>query len=261
MNNSPTRIGSLLSLALLLSACGQQLYPTEFTGQPQPPCTVAGTPFAKKDFAKYEKKSDPPEYQWDDLYKEQLKKILTAHEKMLFSSKEQELECAAPSYQQLLPASPPLKELAGQLPAYKNRASKLSEMDIVPVLLEWQRTYECAMHEESVYASPHVQKELSNNDGGVFDDSVPLSFPGIAQEVARRQAFIEWEVKSSRAILERLVTLLGGFDRLRPLSAELLCLGRASADIRNSLSLVAESSACLPRALDVKDSLRDFDLN
>lgn len=261
MNRKLLALAGLL-LPLLLAGCGQELYPDESDATPLPPCQTAGTPFADQDFATFKGSATLPLQQdysaWRKLYRDELQKVVDAHEKLLFGDDTQQLTCDAATYQKMLPGSDALKKLAGKLPAFKQTASQLSEMDIVPVLLEWERVYECSLNEEYTYAEPNIDQELAKKGG----DFAQFRTINIVNETAvPRRTYIESEMLAVRALNTRLDTILGGLDRLTPLAAEVSCLERATADIRNSMSLIGEASACLPRALDDKNSLRDFDFN
>ena len=263
MNSSPRAATGILLLALplLLAACAEQVAPNELSVAPLPPCSAEGSPFADEEFAKYDPSdsSKPPTYRWHEIYESQVKAVVDAHAKILLgeddgSGPSARLQCTAQTYREMFPASGALQSLASLLPGFKGRAGQLSEMDIGAVLIEWLRVYECAMKEEATFVAPHVEQEFIKHS--VKD----ATYGNHALEVKRRIAYIENALRSGRALTERLMTLIGGFSRLRPLAAELTCLERTSADIRNNLALLGDASTCLPRALNARGSLRDFDI-
>lgn len=251
---------SVIALAAALGACAQQTAPNELSGSPLPACSAEGTPFATTNFAVYDPSDStrPPTYGWHDIYESQVRAVVDEHLRVLLgegnASAAQQVRCDAATYRDMFPAGGALQALASSLPAFRGRTDRLSEMDIGAVLIEWLRVYECAMKEEGVEWTMYAHVERDFRTYGVKDRTPK-------EEALQRAAYIENALRSGRALTERVLTLLGGFGRLRPLAAELTCLERMSADIRNNMSLLAETSACLPRALNARGSLRDFDLN
>ena len=138
------------------------------------------------------------------------------------------------------PSALPPPELAALLPPWKesSRLAHLSEMDIGPVLLEYLRTYECSLSERDNLLFIIVPREHGTDsmERGLYQDTV-----------AEQSELITHERSIARATLDRTLLILGGLDRLTPLGADIECLKRTSLDIRNSLGLVSQAAACLPR--------------
>lgn len=257
MNSRRCAAIGLIALAALFSGCGRQEYRDEFSGEKQEACTAEGSPFADKDFAEFDNIYISPEYKnWEEIFEEQVKDVIDAHAKVVLGEEEeggtQPVSCTAETYREMLPASDALRTLAGKMPAFKKRKDKISEMDISAVLLEWLRVYQCALQEHSAFAETQIAREMSK-----IEEPTQTA---IASEAKIRRAYIEGQLQRSDALIARLVVLLGGLNRLRPIVAELECLERASADIRNGLALMADASACMPKALNARTSVRDFDL-
>ncbi len=262
INNSAPSIGRLtIVAAILLTGCAGQYMPPEYSGELLPACSKENTPFADKDFANYSKADEKgPTYQWGELFDEKVQEVVDAHMRLLLPPEKKadpdaggqndskSPVCTAATYREMIPASSKLSALANALPGFKNRRKQLSEVDMDAVLLEWLRVYQCSLKEEETFAQQHIQQESNDNDSP-YD---------VEAELERRRSFIEYELSTSQQKISRLMTVLGGLNRLRPLTAELTCLERTSADIRNNISLLSEASACLPRALNAKTSLRDF---
>ncbi len=147
-----------------------------------------------------------------------------------------------------------LLDLAAKLPPWSDDEdiSRLTERDIGAVLLEHLRIYECSLKEHAFFLPSDIDEELLRRGGGKYERSLHT------EELSERQEEIGAELKLSRRALHRTLAAIGGIDRLRPLSASLECLQRASLDIRNILGLTADTAACLPRTWDARGSLRDL---
>ena len=86
----------------------------------------------------------------------------------------------------------------------------------------------------------------------------PVRWYEIFQEHAVQRGKIVEELATTRDTMHRLLSLIGGMERMRILTAELECVQRASLDARNAFGLAAETASCLPRVWDHKDPLRDY---
>lgn len=243
MNKRLTRTGArmlLLSLALTLAACTDNN--TARQGQRSErlaPCAADGSPFA-----------DLPFREWEAYYHERVQEVIEAHMDSLTKTTTLPLQCTAESYADLVPASGPLRQLASTLPAYRDGAADLTEVDMAPVLLEFLRVYECSMKQREEYLSVYVPREESSGRTMNLGDFFEVK--------AEQKKIMEEEMRVSRLALERTLGLVGGYDRLRPLTLDIECIKRASLDLRNVLGLAADASACLPRAWDTHGSLREL---
>ena len=148
--------------------------------------------------------------------------------------------------------SPPtsaLESLAEELPGWRSKGN-LSEEDMAAVLLDYHQVYECSLQARAFTLSSDVAAGMSA-EGELFV-SVTKYWSVLEQE---RKA-IDDELVISRGALRRALQYVSGRGRLHPLENALVCFERATLDIRNSLSLAAEASACLPRIWDARTSLR-----
>ncbi len=170
---------------------------------------------------------------WKDRYETRVDGIVNAH-----LARKNAVNCTE------LVREPPtdeLRALASQLPPWKSNGGTLSENDMAAVLLEHLRVYGCAMKQ-------HLTADLPDIYNGTLDSTMHTNRRGEAEQ----------ELVLAPATLERTLQLLSGMDRLRPIDDALQCLSRTSLDIRNTLGLAAETSACLPRIWDAKGSLRSL---
>lgn len=187
---------------------------------------------------------------WPDMYHERVDKVIEEY------LEKAELECDAENYGELLRAGPELYDLAASLPTWQDSAVPLTRFDTARVLLEYLRVYECALMEfdEFLYFDTTIEMGREDPSLGMFD----IFMSDLMVEGQERAGLIAKERATARKILQRVLKLIGAFERLRPIEAELECMQRLSLDIRNVSALTAEASACLPRTWNAKDSLRDF---
>ena len=187
---------------------------------------------------------------WSEAYHSTVDSVVNRHLNPGSSS----VECLGESVHELRPPSGAMLELASQLPPWQKRGTgDLSRHDIAAVLLEFLRTYECALAERNYFLYSSVKREL---DAGLPDDDV-LLYRDVFTEAQEQREKIVHEVTVSRPALYRTLSWTAGVGN-NILEAEVECLQRASLDIRNSLAIGAEAAACLPRVWDAKDTLRDI---
>ncbi|TSC80514.1 MAG: hypothetical protein G01um101425_168 [Candidatus Peregrinibacteria bacterium Gr01-1014_25] len=239
-------LGMWGSLLLLLGFCGLQyvstVVPEGQRAERLTSCTADGTPFASLEFS-----------QWASTFHGTVDSVVAAHLKRR-KSLQIPVRCAASGVRHTELPTDELEKLARALPPWKGRsnvslfsgpsqAPDLSEDDIGPVLLEFLRTYECSMTEYQL----EKQLQQSGESTAVF----------VLRANSERRTMRE-ELQVARAAVGQTLVMLGGIGRLNPLLREFLCLERASIDLRNGLGLVAEASACLPRAWDARGTVRDL---
>lgn len=145
-------------------------------------------------------------------------------------------------------ASVALLILAGYLEPLGS--GSITEDDLAAVLLEYLRIYECTLREHEPVASLYVEDDLKAGSG--------VNIVDLGKETMDRTLKITEELRTARPTMHRLLATIGTLDRLRPLQSSLECFQRSSLDIRNLMGLTADVSACLPRALDARGSLRDL---
>ncbi|MCF7844707.1 MAG: hypothetical protein K9M03_02670 [Kiritimatiellales bacterium] len=153
--------------------------------------------------------------------------------------------------------------------------NKLSQLDVGTVLLEYLQMYECAMVERSLFLVRDTLSQEQNREKRIkelkedaSDDVLeallkiiknrPLSWARYIEFVAGDRQLILQELTQARRSLERTLSFLSSYNRMRPIDMELTCLQQASLDIRNGLALAADASSCLPRIWNNKDVLRDY---
>ncbi len=185
--------------------------------------------------------------------------VIDAHVNDLADVNTLPLTCTANDYRGLLTPSSALSSLAARLPEWgPSRAAELSEADLGSVLLEHLRAYECALYRRQQFLEVFIIRERGTTGKVNDEDVTTMPSADLSQEQQRQQALIENEIETARPALERTLAFIGGIDRMRPLTAELECLKRASLDLRNATGLMAESASCMPKVWDARGSLRDL---
>lgn len=244
MNKFP----AILTATLMLGACvGSLGSPVRSDGDRLDACTAEESPFAIV-----------PPSKWIETYHETVDDVIESHLESLQDINTAALRCTAGDYASLVEPTAALRDLAASLPAWNSDARKkaLSEAEIGPVLLEYLRIYECALNERRNFLNILIPKEWYGS--GSSASSEKLTRDVANKSAAEQQRMIDHELLLARPTLDRTLQILGGYDRLRPLSLDVECLKRTSLDIRNLLGLVSQASACLPRIRDARGSLRDL---
>jgi hypothetical protein len=255
MNNTRTwlarfRISFTVLGALLLCSCTNILTTssTGIEGARLAACTGTGSMFETLPFSK-----------WPDTYHKTVADVIDAHENTLRDTNIEELQCTAPDYPSIVKPTLYLKNLAKTLAPWKDtkKLNSLSEMDIGPVLLEYVRIYECALAERKNYLSILVPREFASS-ASAANTTKTMDRISYNEAVDTQSRTIDHELAISRLTLNRTMLIVGGEDRLRPLSLDIECLKRVSLDIRNIMGLISQASACMPRIRDARGSLRDL---
>ncbi|MDA1208757.1 MAG: hypothetical protein O2904_01850 [bacterium] len=195
---------------------------------------------------------------WDDIYHEQISAAIEEYIKPA-----EEIKCTQDN---LLPVSAgsAIGRIARSLPpwAEPDEFAKLKRTDIGSVLLEYLRTYECAMTDHNFFLPIDIitQKfEEAAGGGPPLQFIRGFSLMSVAAEMGARRIKMMEEFAISRPSLERSLMVVSGIGRLGPIDAELQCLQRGSLDLRNALALGADAAMCLPRVWDARDVLRDIE--
>ena len=240
MNNRRQHtLGLLLLLALLGTGAGLASLLPAAPGQSLThlqSCSAEDSPFD----------SLPPD-QWQQMYHARVDAVVEEYLESMGAVESIPLTCTDENAALLTEPPPMLRSLAQELSPWKE-GIRLSDSDTPAVLLEYIRVFECAMRERGHSLPIKVLEEAQE----------PLNQMELSRKTTQEDAIIERELATARATLERTLTMLGGFNRLRPLALDLECLKRTSLDLRNVLGLTADTSACLPRAFDARGSLRDL---
>lgn len=154
-----------------------------------------------------------------------------------------------------------LYELASKLPPWSTpeKLADLQRNDVGFVLLEFLRIYECALLDRKNFAELYVNdKYAQDQDEGRVRSDLDLRLGTQRARIDAERSVVAQELAIARPTLEKALLVISGNNRLSVLDAELQCLQRASLDIRNALSLAADTSSCLPRIWNTKDVLRNL---
>ena len=194
--------------------------------------------------------ADRPLDEWADMYHERVSTVIEEYLEPAV------IECDAEDYGTLSEPGGELLDLAASLPTWNDPAVPLSRLDTSRVLLEYLRIYGCALFEFNEFILYDTAEEEYEERGEI--DFLKFFFSDLMTSALVRTETIQKEQQLARKALHRAITIMGAFDRLGPLDAELECMQRFSLDMRNISALTAETSACLPRIWNAKDSLRDY---
>lgn len=217
---------------------------------------------------------------WPDTYHDTVEAVVEEYMHM------PQLQCDADTTEDMLLPPPALTELAGRLPSWKDcgetdgcnsggtaNAERLRYADIGRVLTEYLDAYECALYEyklwndlgvEYIKEATEEQKKQSSSSSSAGEDSGgwflnKVDFFTLGEKILERDDLVDHQLAIARPALEKSLQYIANIIRLRPMEAELLCVQRASMDIRNVMALSAEASACLPRTWNAKEVLRDYE--
>lgn len=248
MNKRLIAIGLSLSVTLL-AGCGRMEPDVGNSILKLPPCDNSGNVFGSSRLETMQ-----------SAYHGTVSQVVDAHVNQLVDITTLPLMCTANDYRGLLQPSGALRDLAYLLPEWgPSRINDLSEADLGPVLLEYLRVYECSLLQRSQFLNVFIVREQAETrtlPDGTEIQVMPQA--DLTAEQEKQRKLIDHEIETARPTLERTIAFLGGIDRLRPLSAELECLKRASLDLRNATGLMAEAASCMPKIWDARGSLRDL---
>ena len=243
------RASAMGLLTLLLAGCGIMEPDVGNSILKLPECSNADTVFASLQLESM-----------SNVYHSTVSRVIDAHLNELADINTLPLTCTANDYRGLLKPSSALEDLANQLPEWgPSRTATLSEADLGSVLLEYLRVYECSLLQRGQFLNVFILREqgtMSKQTDGT--ELQVMNRADLTKEQVKQRDIIARELETARPMLERTIAFLGGIDRLRPLTAELECLKRASLDLRNVTGLLAEASSCMPKAWDARGSLRDL---
>lgn len=248
MNNRFVRNGliPLTVFALVLSACASDAK-KDYGIERLSSCSIEESPFKDKPFP-----------QWSGIYHQTVSGVVGADVKSLSDA------MCPDTTTNLPPPTPELRALAAQLIPWNTsatRLSQLSEADMGAVLLEYLRTYECAMLEYRTFFYPELVRRAGNSSAssaGASSSQKGLTVGEFNELRMQREREITDELIVARQSLHRTLSLTGRLNRLRPVFYDINCFVAASLDLRNQLGLAAEVGACLPRIRDAHNSLRDL---
>lgn len=237
MRNAMNKILSFIGLSalLLLGGCAARTSVQDMDIDRLASCSIEDSPFNAADFLK-----------WKETYHGTVASVIDANLRSLSQNTCQENANGLPG------PTTELKTLAETLPPWNTpaRLTALSEADIGAVLLEYARTYECAMLDYRTFLYPNVMKNDPKKDTMTIGE-----FQQLQQD---RNDLIARELATARTSLNRALAVIGRTNRLRSVLGDVNCFTAASLDLRNQLGLAAEISSCLPRFESANGSLRDF---
>ncbi len=169
------------------------------------------------------------------------------------------IDCSGNTDQQVLVGTK-LEAMAKGLPSLYVRANPAaaSFSDYEPPILTFasfstvisafDKAYECKLEElRSIrFAVPNASEADDIETRG--------ELAGHAASIAER---VDVERARARIAIERTLLTLRSFDILSPMQRQLTCLVRQEMDLKNQLSLLADTMSCLPRVWDSVTSLHD----
>ncbi|MFA6523728.1 MAG: hypothetical protein WCS85_05165 [Candidatus Peribacteraceae bacterium] len=236
-------------LPLLLVSCGapQQWDPTGGLTPAQKPGTSTGRTIpglrpcgANPDLfpQNYE---DPEAKAWD----QQVTQRITLAIEMTYQKQK------SPSCDDDGKAVPLVQTIAKSLPQWKDLNRTPTAADTGDVLLDYLDAYGCALKAKSATTIVNDLQVRANQ----LED--PLTYPEAVEKALEWRKEVEERLGEEREALRRTLFLLQGGSRISPLEHSLVCLTRASKDLRNVLGLLAEAATCIPtRTWDVQGWLR-----
>jgi hypothetical protein len=182
---------------------------------------------------------------WQQTYHQNLSAIVDAHS----DQSQARIECIDRPRTE---ASGPLAQIADGIEPWSS-SGEYYEEDMAEIASGYLETYECALrtYRANLYEDLIRQASVVAATSTLFawpprNDENMVLMPPVLNQWYKEVPQIDQELKLARPTLERTLTYLNGTDRLRALDVALLCLERASLDIRNVMSLAAETSACVP---------------
>ncbi|MFA5799371.1 MAG: hypothetical protein WC840_00240 [Candidatus Peribacteraceae bacterium] len=169
------------------------------------------------------------------------------------------------------PSMPKLRALAAKLPGWHypqggpGAGGSPLAFPLRPVLFEssasvlgeFLREYECkivALDARATYAV------LTGNDIDapcLPGACPPVNSADLAVRVGAYRERLKQERSRARLALERTLHLLRSFDANYQAARDIVCLQRASLDLRSELNLLADTTSCMPKIWDALTSIHD----
>jgi hypothetical protein len=238
-------ISQWLTSASLVQFIEDPLYRGVIPVQNAAGCTSEGSPFDPEEDSSMKNATKVIE-----KFHEEVSDVVAEHE--YFLKTPSRWKCDAKTFDELMPPSPKLQAMAKKLPGLSKNDKKAGFSSFVPILAEYQRVYECRMLELT-----------EGRIGAVLEgqDTSASSEPGSNAEVIDRAtsltALLVSERHTSRLALERTFNTFRSFELAAPMNIELNCLQREAVDLRNALSLLADTASCMPKIWDAVTSLHE----
>lgn len=170
------------------------------------------------------------------------------------------------------PAMPKLQALAAKLPGWHyppegppGAGGSPLAFPLRPVIFEssasvmseFLREYECKLVALDARATNAV---LTGNDLDapcLPGTCPPINSADLAKRVGAYRERLKQERRRARLALERTLHLLRSFDANYQAARNIVCLQRASLDLRNELNLLADTTSCMPKIWDALTSIHD----
>ena len=219
-----------------------------------------------------------------NLFTAKMSDIVEEREKFL--SKPSEWKCVPDEDGNKEPPMEKLQSLARSLPALRNKPVTFASFS--SIVSEFERAYECKLSEFQDYNvlmvgmnrdiqpkpaefccatsgtnSECVQKisSVTCDAGTITDDpscnnkcAVTLTMSQLALRLEPYNTKMTMERQRARIAVERTLLALRSFELQYASAKQLSCFARASLDLKNELSLLADTTSCFPRALNAVTS-------
>ncbi len=199
--------------------------------------------------------------EWRDFYHAAVDAIIRAH------MNQPSAICRAEPF---VPASEPLKAIAALVEPWKSGVP-FTEEEAPSILLEFLRTYRCALQFragdlyyqnalDAYEAEPGDPSfEYPTKDEDEFNDDNSIFVIPVLARAMREHLVIGEELTLAEQAMRRTLIYIAAADHMRPLASNVTCLEDISLEIRNLMSLAAETSACMVRIRNARGSLRTYD--
>lgn len=167
-------------------------------------------------------------------------------------SKPSSWTCNAPSFEEMMPETPALTEIASGLGGWEEG---ITFANFSSIMMELQRVYECKLTEMQMNATTIVFYQ--GTDAQDEDDPAGSLYelPRVDELVTK----LDEEKKISRIAMERTLLALRSAELMAPFTVEMYCLQLETMDVRLAMSLLADTASCMPKIWDITTSLHDRD--
>jgi hypothetical protein len=202
------------------------------------------------------------------LFKQNVSTVV--HERQQYLEKSSAWECDKD------PPAPKLTALAARLPGLSiPRTNGTDSMYLAPrpigfnsfasVLGEYMREYECKLSELQqqslalVSSGDDIDEPCTEttSSAGTSSSCPPVSGYDVFERTGAYQQRLQEERTIARTALERTFETLRSFETNYAVAVDLVCIQRLSLDLKNEMSLLADSVSCMPKIWDAVTSLHD----
>ncbi len=226
---------------------------TVVRGQQLTPCGIEGTPFANLEFK-----------DWIETYHRRVGEVVDE----FFATDDQSefiVDCSTLDEgdgSAVAPAGSKLRAMAEELAPWADGKREVTRLSTGDVLRTYLDAYLCSLHEmrhkvaliaDGAYASSTGSSQSRGSSSMMVADRGDVNDWVQADRLA-----IDRQLETAGPALERVLTLMSADHRTAALKTELQCILRASTDLRNTLALFSEATACVGRLWDAQGVFRDF---